>query len=256
MPDRPGALGAVASRIGAVRADVVAIEILTRADGRAMDEIAVEVDRDLLPLLLAEIEEVDGVVVEEVRTLPNGMRDRRLDAYRTAAALLEARTPQELLAALALRVADELESGWVAILDTESGLLLASGGRPPGAEWLARAFRRSGTANPREDQYDPELMWATLARFDAALGVGRPGWAFSDHEHEKLETMGRLADARWLGARQPGRATAPRLSCGLTGPPASHGFAPGRFLASSCSPSCQRAAVQIRSDSRLRYWPT
>jgi len=126
MPDRPGALGAVASRIGAVRADVVAIEILTRADGRAMDEIAVEVDRDLLPLLLAEIEEVDGVVVEEVRTLPNGMRDRRLDAYRTAAALLEARTPQELLAALALRVADELESSWVAILDTESELLLAT----------------------------------------------------------------------------------------------------------------------------------
>ena len=149
MPDRPGALGAVASRIGAVRADVVAIEILTRADGRAMDEIAVEVDRDLLPLLLAEIEEVDGVVVEEVRTLPNGMRDRRLDAYRTATALLEARNPEDLLAALAMRVADELDSGWVAILDTESELLLATGGRPPGAEWLAGAFRRSTTGRGR-----------------------------------------------------------------------------------------------------------
>ena len=70
MPDRPGALGAVASRIGAVRADVVGIEILTRSDGRAMDEIAVEIDRELLPLLLSEIAEVDGVVVEEVRMLP------------------------------------------------------------------------------------------------------------------------------------------------------------------------------------------
>ncbi len=195
MPDRPGALGAVASRIGAVRADVVAIEILTRADGRAMDEIAVEVDRDLLPLLVAEIEEVDGVVVEEVRTLPNGMRDRRLDAYRTAAALLEARTPEDLLAALALRVADELDSGWVAILDTESELLLATGGRPPGAEWLAGAFRRSRSA---KGERDPEVIWATLARFDAALCVGRPGWAFSEHDMERLVTMGRLADARWL----------------------------------------------------------
>src|SRR5580704_6057400 len=186
MPDRPGALGAVASRIGAVRADVVAIEILTRADGRAMDEIAVEVDRDLLPLLVAEIEEVDGVVVEEVRTLPNGMRDRRLDAYRTAAALLEARTPEDLLAALAVRVADELDSRWVAILDTESELLLATGGRPSGADWLAGAFRRSSVPT---GERDPEVIWATLARFDAALGVGRPGWAFSEHDQERLTTM-------------------------------------------------------------------
>ena len=82
MPDRPGALGAVASRIGAVRADVVDIEILTRADGRAMDEIAVEIDRDLLPLLLSEIAEVDGVVVEEVRMLPGA--DRAIgDSMRT-----------------------------------------------------------------------------------------------------------------------------------------------------------------------------
>jgi hypothetical protein len=195
MPDRPGALGAVASRIGAVRADVVAIEILTRADGRAMDEIAVEVDRDLLPLLLAEIEEVDGVTVEEVRILPDGMRDRRLDAYLTAMALLEARSPEDLLAALAVRVADELDCGWVAILDTETELLLATGGRPPGPDWLAEAFRRSrGGSGER----DPELMWATLARFDAALGVGRSDWAFSDHDRERLTTMVRLADARWL----------------------------------------------------------
>jgi hypothetical protein len=205
MPDRPGALGAVASRIGAVRADVVAIEILTRSDGRAMDEIAVEVDRDLLPLLLGEIEEVDGVTVEEVRTLPNGIRDRRLDPYLTAMALLEARNPADLLAALAVRVADELDSGWVAILDTESELLLATGGRPPGAEWLADAFRRSSGGR---DEGDPELMWATLARFDAALGVGRPDWAFSDHDHERLATMVRLADARWLDVGNRGAQTA------------------------------------------------
>jgi hypothetical protein len=195
MPDRPGALGAVASRIGAVRADVIAIEILARADGRAMDEIAVEVDSDLLPLLLTEIEEVDGVTVEEVRTLPNGLRDRRLDTYMTAMALLEARTPEDLLAALAMRVTDELESGWVAILDTESELLLATGGRPPGTDWLAADFRRS-RSNALER--DSETLWATLARFDAALGVGRPGWPFSDHDKERLVTMGRLADARWL----------------------------------------------------------
>jgi len=42
LPDRPGALGAVASRIGAVGGDIIAIDILDRADGQAMDEFIIE----------------------------------------------------------------------------------------------------------------------------------------------------------------------------------------------------------------------
>jgi hypothetical protein len=201
MPDRPGALGAVAGRIGAVRADVVGIEILTRADGRAMDEIAIEIDRDLLPLLLSEIAEVDGVVVEEVRMLPGPTKDRRLDAYRTAAILLEARTPDELLSSLAARVNDELDSGWVAVLDTESELILASEGRPPGADWLAQSFQRDanrkGQTDPASGSVSEELIWVVLARFDAVLATGRPGWSFSDHDRQRLHAMSHLADARW-----------------------------------------------------------
>jgi hypothetical protein len=215
MPDRPGALGAVASRIGAVRGDVVGIEILTRADGRAMDEIAVEIDRDLLPLLLSEIAEVDGVVVEEVRMLPGPMRDRRLDAYRTAGILLEARTPDELLSALANRVNNELDSGWVAVLDTESELLLATEGRPPGADWLADSLRRQTGKTGKKGQPDlssgsisEELIWVVLARFDAVLTSGRPGWPFSDHDRERLHAMSRLADARW--SELSSKATPPR----------------------------------------------
>jgi len=68
LPDRPGALGQVASRIGAVGGDIVAIDILERAGGRAIDEFVVELDGDhLVELLRAEIHEVDGVEVEGVR---------------------------------------------------------------------------------------------------------------------------------------------------------------------------------------------
>jgi len=38
LPDRPGALGLVASRIGAVGGDIVAINILEREEGQAVDE--------------------------------------------------------------------------------------------------------------------------------------------------------------------------------------------------------------------------
>src|SRR5262245_58230979 len=39
LPDRPGALGAVASRVGAVGGDLVGIDILERGAGRAIDEL-------------------------------------------------------------------------------------------------------------------------------------------------------------------------------------------------------------------------
>lgn len=206
MPDRPGALGAVASRIGAVHADVVGIEILTRDGGRAMDEITIEIDPDLLSLLLSEIAEVDGVEVLEVEKLPNDVRDRRLEAYETAIAVLQAHTPDQLLAVLAGRVGKELDAEWVAIVDTESRLTLASTGRAPGADWLAaeRGRLRDGTAPPSD------TAWSMLARFDAALCVGRPGRPLSEYECAKLKMIAELADARWseLSGRKPTRQQA------------------------------------------------
>ncbi len=67
LPDRPGALGLVASRIGAVGGDIVAINILEREDGRVVDEFVVEVDQELIDLLQNEIHEVDGVSILEIR---------------------------------------------------------------------------------------------------------------------------------------------------------------------------------------------
>jgi ACT domain-containing protein len=67
LPDRPGALGLVASRIGAVGGDIVAINILEREDGRVVDEFVVEIGQELIDLLQSEIHEVDGVAVLEIR---------------------------------------------------------------------------------------------------------------------------------------------------------------------------------------------
>jgi ACT domain-containing protein len=67
LTDRPGALGLVASRIGAVGGDIVAVDILDRAEGRAVDEFVIELSgRELVDLLRDEIHEVDGAVVQSV----------------------------------------------------------------------------------------------------------------------------------------------------------------------------------------------
>jgi ACT domain-containing protein len=68
LPDRPGALGLVASRIGAVGGDIVAINILERDGGNAVDEFVIEIGgHHLIELLQNEIHEVDGVTVLEIR---------------------------------------------------------------------------------------------------------------------------------------------------------------------------------------------
>lgn len=220
LPDRPGALGAVASRIGSVRGDVVAVEIIERHAGRAVDEFVVEVaDGENLPLLLSEILEVDGVVVEEAHPISGGIRDRRLDAYETAALIVAERTPHDVVSALTSRARHELDADWATVVDLSDRMLVASDGPTPSAQWVAEFIegsRRGGSA-PTDEETDVE--WVELAAWDLALVVGRPGWRFGTRERDRMAALARLADARWTDvadreARPPraaseGPATAP-----------------------------------------------
>src|SRR3954454_21805129 len=90
LPDRPGALGAVTSRIGAVRGDVVGFEIVDRDEGRAVDDIVVSLDEAHLELLLAEVDQVDGVEVVEVRRGSDETFAPRLDSLATAREVVSA----------------------------------------------------------------------------------------------------------------------------------------------------------------------
>src|SRR4029453_15050872 len=91
VPDRPGALGQVASRIGAVRGDVVGIEILERGGGSAIDELVVDLaDETSLELLVSEIKQVDGVAVEDVRRVRPDRPAFSMAALEVAARLIEA----------------------------------------------------------------------------------------------------------------------------------------------------------------------
>ncbi len=49
LPDRPGSLGAVATALGAVGADILAIEIVQKGDGVAIDDFMVDIPPALQP---------------------------------------------------------------------------------------------------------------------------------------------------------------------------------------------------------------
>ncbi|MGA2522273.1 MAG: hypothetical protein ABSG81_15815, partial [Acidimicrobiales bacterium] len=165
-----GALGAVASRIGALRADVTAVEIVERRQGSAVDEFVIELpDENHLSLLLSEISEVDGVSVEEVHPISGRVHDRRLDAYDTAVEVLQVRSPPAVLSALAARVCLELDAAWTAVIDVEQELTVASHGRPPAASWLA-ALVRGARATTAPGSADPDAPASTRP---AAAKAGR-----------------------------------------------------------------------------------
>jgi hypothetical protein len=57
----------VASRIGAVGGDIIAIHILERDEGNAVDEFVIELGGEhLVELLRSEIHEVDGAAVLDI----------------------------------------------------------------------------------------------------------------------------------------------------------------------------------------------
>jgi ACT domain-containing protein len=71
LPDRPGALGAVASRIGAIGADITDVIVARHSDGSAVDAFHLTLpatDVDVLALLVQELREVDGASIESCET--------------------------------------------------------------------------------------------------------------------------------------------------------------------------------------------
>jgi hypothetical protein len=236
LPDRPGALGQVASRIGAVRGDVVGIDILERDGGQAVDELVVEIpEEQLVDLLVAEVRQVDGVAVEEVRPVEDALHDPRLDALEAAAQLVGAPDVDELLAAVVVHARRVIGASWVAVVSldppadadadahADAGRKAASGGRDgkdgqdrgdgdergavlvadadaPNRAWL-EAFlagsRAAEGARARGCTAGPsDVVWAPLPSSGLALVLGRQGMAYRARERRQVAALARVVDTR------------------------------------------------------------
>jgi hypothetical protein len=192
LPDRPGALGAVATRIGAVRADVVGIDIIERGAGRAVDELVVDLPSvDLLELLVAEVSEVEGVDVEDVRALdapPEDPAVAALDVARSLGSTEPDRRPLTLVEG-AIRL---VHAQWAAVVDITRGVIVAEAGRDtPQAAWLV-AYVQGATAEGTPAEHD-ELAVAALPNPDRCLVVSRPHLPLRGRERDVLQGLTALA---------------------------------------------------------------
>jgi hypothetical protein len=205
LPDRPGALGAVASRVGAVGGDVVGIDILERGAGRAIDELVVELpDERLLDLLIDEVQQVDGVDVEDVRLSVDALHDPRLDALETAAMLVGATSPTDALDALCSHAARTVGAVWATVIDLGKGTPVASEGEPPEPAWIlafVEGSQSSARANGDDGPTVDDVVWAPLPAADMALVLGRDGQAFRARERRQAAALARIVDTRFRELR-------------------------------------------------------
>jgi hypothetical protein len=193
MPDRPGALGQVASRIGAVRGDVLGIEILEHGADRVIDELTVSLpDEELISLLTAEIDAVDGVSVEDVRVVDADRVDPNLAALAAGAAMAEADADERLdvLCQTAQRL---IEADWAVVLRDET--IIARVGESPDVAWLLAFLAGSGHLSEVDEALPGDLVWGHMIAAGLTVAAGRSSHTIHERERIRLSLLARLADA-------------------------------------------------------------
>jgi hypothetical protein len=203
LPDRPGALGLVASRIGAIGGDIVGIDVLERSEHVAVDEFAVMLpDKDLVALLVREIEEVDGASVEEWREVGT-FPDPRLDALESVEHLSGADTGKELMQRLVDSVREEFSADWAVVLHGDVALATAGTDIPdPSVLEVLAAGTAASPIVAAGDAGPDDLAVAPLPTDDLVLLVGRDGHPFRRRERRQLLALARIADR--VGTILPG----------------------------------------------------
>ncbi|MFJ6672257.1 ACT domain-containing protein [Actinosynnema sp. NPDC091369] len=184
LPDRPGTLGAVASALGEIGADILSVDVVERGAGLAIDDLVVELPSGRLPdVLITAAESIEGVEVDAVRPYAGV-----LDTHRELELVEEvAEEPAHGLAVFTEGVPKIIRAGWAVVVSWDGSTVhrLTSSSAAPETKlatppWLPLA---RATVLDGEDSWVPEtwqelgteLAATPLGKPDRVLLVGRPG---------------------------------------------------------------------------------
>jgi hypothetical protein len=187
LPDAPGVLGAVAAEIGAVRGNVVGLEVLEREAGVAIDELVVELPDDpgAIDAACRGVRNVPGAGVEEVTELLTEAKDREDTVLAAAAGILQAATPTAAMNALSGYLMALFDLTWLALADSDLSCFAEVYGDVPSVQWVA-AFAegsRSG-ADPANDTTRSGVFVEPVPDTGSTICGGRPAAIRRRERHE------------------------------------------------------------------------
>ena len=203
LPDRPGALGAVASALGHAGADILSVDIVERSAGQATDDLVVEVPSGRLPdSLVSAAASVPGVRVESIRPYAGV-----IDPFRELELLEKlAVSRDDAPTVLADGVCRLFRAGWALVLQApqqegQPSVVLARSAAAPElstlpSPWWPPSPGRSVEPDPSwapEDwaKLDTELAVVPLA--GNGLLVGRPALRWLASEIIRLSHLASIA---------------------------------------------------------------
>ena len=202
VPDRPGALGVLASAIGEAGGDIAAIDVVERSSTSAVDDILVEsVDEAAARRILATVGELNGVVVEAWQPFTEG--DQLGNGLDIVAAL--GSSGSRALTAVTRIAPAMLRARWVVIVDEVNGgvaITHASVGAPwvrwTKLPWLpitvADVVAGDPSWLPHEWGPNPQMAAAPLGGTHTALLAVRPdGPQFRHAEIARLANLAAIA---------------------------------------------------------------
>jgi hypothetical protein len=191
LPDRPGALGAVASALGHAGGDILSVDIVERSAGQATDDLVVELPPDkLADSLVSAAASVPGVRVESIRPYAGV-----IDPFRELELLEKlAISAEDGATVLADGVCRLFRSGWALVLQAPAlaggeSTVLARSAAAPEIDTLAAPWWPPSPARVLDagEAWAPQ-GWATLDTELAVVPLGR-----------KAILVGRPA-LRWLAS--------------------------------------------------------
>ena len=176
LPDRPGALGAVASALGHAGGDILSVDIVERSAGQATDDLVVELPPDkLADSLVTAAASVPGVRVESIRPYAGV-----IDPFRELELLEKlAISTDDAHSVLADGVCRLFRAGWALVLrapDAESGVatVIARSSAAPEIDRLPTPWwpPNPSRALNAEEHWAPSA-WANLGTELAVVPLGR-----------------------------------------------------------------------------------
>ena len=201
LPDRPGALGAVATALGEAGADILSVDVIERSHGHAVDDLVLELPvGKLADSLITAAGSVPGVRVESIRPYAGTMDPHReLEVLDRLAA-----QPENSLQVLTDGVTRIFRAGWSVVLneprDGVASVVAASGAAPelgslPVPWWPPPPARLLDAEEPWAPRdwagVGTELAVAPMGA--AALLIGRPALRWLPAELVRLTHLAAIA---------------------------------------------------------------
>ena len=199
LTDRPGAFARLATVISEIGGDLVGIDILERGEGRAIDELTIDLAGiQAVNVLLDALSRVEGVDVEDIRGVVAGMPFPLHEPLEIAARMLSSESVEDLFDTFVTGIAQTFFD-WAALVDPDGSVVLARSPGAPSDAWLGAfvAGARLAAAAPGSANAASDVAWATLEISGLALLVGRTGRPFRARERRQLATLALVADHRW-----------------------------------------------------------